>query len=104
MKTDTILAFVDEIGDRGYSNKSSEYFAMAAVIFPASVQQKVKDCIANIKTELGIPYKNALHWYKHCRLHETRKYIVKEISKLEKVTVIYIISDKKTMPLDHAKF
>jgi len=39
---ETLLAFVDEIGDRGYSNKSSEYFAMAAVIFPVSIQQKVK--------------------------------------------------------------
>ena len=104
MKTDTLLAFVDETGDRGNSKKSSEYFAMAAVIFPAFVQQKVKNCIAGIKTELGIPYKNALHWYKHCRLHETRKFIIREISKLEKVTVIYIISDKKTMPDDHAKF
>ena len=48
MKTDldneTLLAFVDETGDRRFSGKSSVYFAMAAVIFPASVQQKVKDC------------------------------------------------------------
>jgi len=37
MNNETLLAFVDEIGDRGYSKKSSEYFAMAAVIFPASM-------------------------------------------------------------------
>jgi len=107
MKTDkkeTLLAFVDEIGDRGHSGKSSEYFAMAAVIFPASVQQQVKDCIANIKKEYGIPLKTALHWKKHCRMHETRKYIALELTKLEGVTVIYVISDKKTMPDDHAKF
>jgi len=35
---ETLLAFVDEIGDRGYSRKSSEYFAMSAVLFPVSVQ------------------------------------------------------------------
>jgi len=104
LTNETLLAFVDETGDRGFSKKSSEYFAMAAVVFPASVQQKVKDCIAKIKIELGIPLKTALHWYKHCRLHETRKYITREISKIEGVTVIYVISDKKTMPLDHAKF
>jgi len=104
MENETLLAFVDEIGDRGYSKKSSEYFSMAVVIFPASTQQKVKDCIAKIKTEYGIPFKNALHWRKHCRMHETRKFIAQEIAKLEGVTVIYVISDKKTMPDDHAKF
>jgi hypothetical protein len=108
MKTDnakdTLLAFVDEIGDRGYSKKSSEYFAMTAAIFPASEQQKVKDCIANIKTRMGIPLKNSLHWHKHCRMHETRKYITGEIANLDGVTVIYVISDKKTMPKDHVKF
>jgi hypothetical protein len=108
MKTEpnkeTLLAFVDEIGDRGYSKKSSEYFAMAAVIFPASVQQKVKDCVVGIKAKLGIPLKIPLHWYKHCRMHEDRKYIAGEIAKLEGVTVIYVISDKKTTPADHVKF
>ncbi|MDR3020777.1 MAG: DUF3800 domain-containing protein [Treponema sp.] len=108
MKTEqdkeTLLAFVDEIGDRGYSKKSSEYFAMAAVIFPVSVQQKVKDCIASIKTKMGISLKMPLHWYKHCRMHEDRKFITGEIAKLEGVNVIYVISDKKTTPKDHAMF
>jgi len=61
MSNETLLAFVDETGDRGYSINSSEYFAMAAVIFPTSVQQKVKDCIANIKTINNIPLKVPLH-------------------------------------------
>jgi hypothetical protein len=101
---ETLLAFVDEIGDRGYSKKSSEYFAMAAVVFPATVQQKVKDCIAQIKTKLGIPLITPLHWRKHCRLHEFKKFVVGEIAGIEGVSVIYVISDKKTVPADHAKF
>jgi hypothetical protein len=101
---ETLLAFVDEIGDRGYSKKSSEYFAMAAVIFPATVQQKVKDCIAQIKTKLGIPLGTPLHWRKHCRLHEFKKYVTGEIAGIKGVSVIYVISDKKTVPKDHTKF
>jgi hypothetical protein len=101
---ETLLAFVDEIGDRGHSRKSSEYFAMAAVIFPATVQQKVKDCIARIKTKFGVPLVTPLHWRKHCRLHEFKKYVTREIAQLEGVTVIYVISDKKTVPEDHARF
>ena len=101
---ETLLAFIDETGDRGHSRKSSEYFAMAAVVFPVSVQQKVKDCIANLKTTMGIPLKTPLHWRKHCRMHETRKYVTGEVAKLEGITVIYAISDKKTVPEDHAKF
>jgi hypothetical protein len=101
---ETLLAFVDEIGDRGHSRKSSEYFAMAAIVFPASSQQKIKDCISKIKTELGIPLKIPLHWRKHCRLHEYRKYVTGEIAKIEGLVVIYVISDKKTVPKDHAKF
>lgn len=104
MTNETLLAFVDEIGDRGHSRKSSEYFAMAAVVFPASVQQNVKDCVANLKTKLGIPLNIPLHWRKHCRMHDTRKYITGELAKLEGITIIYVISDKKTMPDDHEKF
>jgi len=101
---ETLLAFVDEIGDRGHSGKSSEYFAMSAVLFPASVQQKVKDCITNLKIKLGVDLKTPLHWRNHCRKHDTRKYITGEIAKLEEITVIYVISDKKTVPEDHTKF
>ena len=101
---ETLLAFVDEIGDRGHSNKSSEYFAMTAVIFPTSVQQKVKDCITGIKTKLGINLKTPLHWRKHCHRHDVRKYVTSEISKIENIKVIYVISDKKTIPKDHTKF
>ena len=104
MTNNTLLAFVDETGDRGYSKKSSEYFAMAAVILPASVQQMVKDCIAKIKTQFGVPIKVPLHWRKHCNYHEFKKFTAGEIAKIEGVTVIYVISDKKTVPMDHAKF
>ena len=75
---ETLLAFVDEIGDRGNSRKSSEYFAMSAVIFPSSAQQKVEDCIVGIKTRLEIPLHIPLHWRKHCRRHDVRKYITGE--------------------------
>jgi hypothetical protein len=101
---ETFIAFVDEIGDRGHSRKSSEYFAMAAVIAPASHRQKIKDCIANIKTKLGVALRVPLHWRKHCTRHDVRKYVTGEIAKLDEVTVIYVISDKKTVPDDHAKF
>jgi hypothetical protein len=101
---DILLAFVDEIGDRGHSGKSSEYFAMAAVMFPVSVQQRVKDCIANIKATLGINLKTPLHWRQHCHRHDVRKYATGEIAKLNNITVVYVISDKRTVPEDHVKF
>jgi hypothetical protein len=101
---DTLLAFVDEIGDRGHSGKSSEYFAMSAVIFPASVQQRVKDCIANIKSALGINLKTALHWRQHCHRHDVRKYVAGEIAQLKDVTVIYVISDKRIASENHERF
>ena len=108
MKTDvakdTLLAFVDEIGDRGHSGKSSEYFAMAAVMFPVSVQQGVKDCIANIKATLGINLKTPLHWRQHCHRHDVRKYATGEIAKLDNIAVVYVISDKRAVPEDHVKF
>ena len=100
----TLLAFVDEIGDRGHSKKSSEYFAMAAVVCPVDVQQKVKDCITKIKTKFGVPLKVPLHWRKHCKLHEYRKFVTGEIAKIEGIKIIFVISDKKTMPDDHEKF
>ena len=77
---------------------------MAAVILPVSKQQKVKDCVAKIKTEFGIPLNVALHWRKHCRMHEYRKYATGVVSTLENITLIYVISDKKTVPHDHTQF
>jgi len=77
---------------------------MAAVIIPSSLQQKVKNCITAIKKKMRIPINIPLHWYRHCRKHETRKFITGEIAKLEGVTVIYVISDKKTVPIDHISF
>ena len=65
MNTDALIAFVDEIGDRGYIQKPSEYFAMVAVGFSTLLQQKVKHCIANIRSEYGIPAKTVFHWQKH---------------------------------------
>ena len=34
----------------------------------------------------------------------SKKYASGEIAKIEGVTVIYVISDKKTVPMDHVKF
>ena len=104
LTNETLLAFVDETGDRGYSKKSSEYFAMAAIVFPASVHQKVKDCITEIKTKFGVPINVPLHWRRHCQLHEFKKYAVSKISQLEDISIIYVISDKKTVLADHTKF
>ena len=70
---DALLAFVDEIGDRGLSKKSSEYFAMAAIIFPLSRQQNVKDCIVKMKKTLQIQLKTPFHWREHCHRHDVRK-------------------------------
>jgi hypothetical protein len=104
MDSDILLAFVDEIGDRGYTAKSSEYFAMSAVVFPLALQQKIKDCIAGIKSKLGINLKTPLHWRNHCRRHDVRKFVAAEIAKLERLSVIYVVSDKKAVPDDQAKF
>ena len=88
LTNETLLAFVDETGDRGYSKKSSEYFAMAAIVFPASVHQKVKDCITEIKTKFGVPINVPLHWRRHCQLHEFKKFVVSKISQLEGISII----------------
>ena len=71
---------------------------MAAVVCPVGAQQKVKDCIAKIKTEFGVPLKVPLHWRKHCKQHEYRKFVTGEISKIEGIKIIFVISDKKKMP------
>jgi len=88
----------------GDSGKSSEYFTMTAVMFPVSVQQKVKDCIANIKVALGINLKMPLQWRQHCHRHDVRKYSTGEIVKLGNIAVVYVISDKRAFPEYHVKF
>jgi len=52
---------------------------MATVVFPASVHQKVKDCISKIKTKFGVPIDVPLHWRKYCQLHEFKKFVVSKI-------------------------
>ena len=63
-----------------------------------------RNSIANLKIKLGIDFKTPLHWRNHCHRHDVRKYITGEIALLDEITVIYVISDKKTVPEDHAKF
>jgi hypothetical protein len=100
----TLLAFVDEIGDRGHGKKSSEYFAMAAVIFPLAGQQNAKDCIAKMRTTLRLQLKTPFHWREHCHRHDVRKYVAGEIAQLDDVTVIYVISDKRIAAENHERF
>lgn len=91
--------FVDEVGDRGFTTKSSEAFAMAAVIVP-------QECVADMKLVIGglrhtINTTKPLHWVDHFtpkQKHADRRRLASDwVAKIPEVKVVYVIAHKATM-------
>lgn len=103
-------AWVDEMGDRGTKQSSSEYFAMAAVVVPDSHRQGLADAIAEIKVAFGIPLPTPLHWNRHCKPHSRRQFVSRRLAAVEGVRVTYVVFEKAAIPMkaaileDGAKF
>ncbi|GAA3599078.1 hypothetical protein GCM10022198_24150 [Klugiella xanthotipulae] len=93
-----LFAFVDETGDRGVGPKSSEFFAMAAVVVHEEQRAELAQAIARIKTAFTIPPATPLHWVKHCKTYSRRHLVTRELAKVPGVCVNYVVFQKAGIP------
>lgn len=82
-------AYIDETGDPGGSQKSSEVFGMAAIVVGEQGAAQCRELADELRQEFNVPSTMVLSWKKHVRKHEARKYVAKRLAELTDVTVLY---------------
>lgn len=94
--------WVDEMGDRGMSPKSSPVFAMAAVVIPDTHRIFLSRKIELIKDTFGIPKHIALHWSDHAKTFARRQFVAEQLAEVPGVRVNFVIFEKAAIPLEAA--
>ncbi|GHI04602.1 hypothetical protein Scel_29230 [Streptomyces cellostaticus] len=101
--------YVDETGDRGFSDKSrgkSPFFAMTALIVPQEEEWFVKVTAGGLRSVVhsGPPEARhkPLHWVEHFKAKrpERRRQAALALSRMRSVMVIHVIAHKETMHKD----
>jgi len=56
-----LSAFIDESGGRAHTRESTDHFVMTAVVFHESNQPKVRELLAQLRSDLGRRQGDVLH-------------------------------------------
>lgn len=108
-KLPKLHVYVDETGDRGFSNRSqlqSPFFAMSALLVPEEEEWMVKLTAGGLRALVhdGQP-QNAMkpiHWVEHFKAKrpERRRRAALALSRMPDVMVIHVIAHKDTLNQD----
>lgn len=94
----TVEVFCDETGDRGWSNDSSSWFGMCAVMVPQESVPQMRATISGLRCEIGTT--KPLHWVEHFKKPKQasrRTMAANMLAAIPGVRVIYVVADKATM-------
>lgn len=94
----TVEVFCDETGDRGWTNDSSTWFGMCAVMIPQESVPQMRATIGGLRHEIGTT--KPLHWVEHFKKpkHAGRRTMAANmLAAIPGVRVIYVVADKATM-------
>jgi hypothetical protein len=89
-----VNVYVDETGDRGFSNNSSPFFAMTALMVPEEDDWCVRFTAAGLRALIDTD--RPLHWVEHFkRKHpERRSRAAKQLSLIPNAKVVHVIAPK----------
>lgn len=94
-----VEVYVDELGDRGFTTRSSDVFAMVAVMVPAESAPHMRVVAAGLRAEINTP--KPLHWVEHFTpkpKHAPRRRLAADmVAVIPGARVIYVIADKATL-------
>ncbi|WP_353707655.1 DUF3800 domain-containing protein [Cellulosimicrobium sp. ES-005] len=94
-----VEAFVDEVGDRGFTTKSSDVFAMVAVMVPQERVPDMKVVVGGLRHAVNTS--KPLHWVDHFTpkpKHAARRRLASQwIAKIPDVKVVYVVAHKATL-------
>lgn len=94
-----VEVYVDELGDRGFTSRSSQVFAMVAVMVPAESAPHLRVVASGLRAEINTP--KPLHWVEHFTpkpKHAARRRLAADmVAVVPGTRVIYVIADKATL-------
>ena len=85
--------YVDESGDRGLKETSSDYFIVSAVIVPDASDKDLRMVLRHFKLEAGRPPNAPLHFRKLS--HNDRRELVARISSVESMVSVNVVIAKR---------
>lgn len=87
-----LFCYVDEVGDPGTSQKSSEVFILGGALVPHENVPEMMSVIRNLRKDLSQDSK-ALHWSQNARSWDRRQHIVKNINQIP-MSILYTVAVK----------
>ncbi|MFC5663192.1 DUF3800 domain-containing protein [Kitasatospora misakiensis] len=95
-----LIAFVDETGDRGFSERSSETFSMTAFLVPRERQNQMRATAAGLRAHIGTS--SPLHWVDHFKQkHSARRELAADmLAAIPDVRVVHVVVHKDTAGAD----
>lgn len=94
----TVEIFCDETGDRGWTERSSKWFGMCAVMVPQESVPQLRATVSGLRAEINTT--RPLHWVDHFKKskHEARRAMASNmVAAIPGVQVIYVVAHKETM-------
>jgi len=93
MSDKELNAYIDEAGDEGFKEGSSQWFIISSVVVDKSSDRDVARVIDNIKSRLwGDVTRQPLHWVR--LRHDQKQVVIQEISK-RSFTLVSVALEKK---------
>lgn len=95
-----VHVYVDETGDRGFSARSSPFFAMTAFLVPHE-SEAIMQCVAG-GLRYQIDTKKPLHWVEHfkAKRRQRRELAAELLSSIPNVRVIHVVVEKAAVRSD----
>lgn len=97
MSQPAVTIYVDEYGDRGFSQKANPYFCVTAVLVPSEAHMQMRATISGMRATINTT--KPLHWVDHFRPkhHDRRLLAAKMCAALDGVVVVYALAHKQTL-------
>ncbi|MFE5857212.1 DUF3800 domain-containing protein [Streptomyces sp. NPDC056500] len=92
-----LLVYVDETGDRGFSPKSSPFFAMTALMVPQEDDTDVRFTAGGLRTLVGTD--KPLHWVDHFKAKhaDRRMFAARKLALMPTVKLVHVITPKESV-------
>lgn len=93
-----LRAYIDETGDRGFSGKSSDFFAFAAVLVADEDEGQLRAAVSQLRRDFGVPAGRPLHWKRHVKTYSRRQHATKTLCAIDSTVVVYVGVEKAAIP------
>jgi hypothetical protein len=98
-----LRGYIDETGDRGFSEKSSPIFGVAVLLVAEEHDRELRDTVTRLRNDFGVTTV-PLHWVKHCgpKDHDRRRHVARQLALVPSVQLIYVLVHKADVPTNSA--